>query len=85
MSAEIAGTVKHVQAGIKIGDKFLAMTRWAQNSAGTGTPILEGTRNLKYLEEKWAWHLLKDMQGIGCTIQVVKIMVSKSTTDMTDF
>eukprot|EP00957_Ditylum_brightwellii_P109584 8358025-Ditylum_brightwellii.AAC.1 len=46
------------------------MVRWAQLSAGTGTPSLEETRHLKYLEGKWLTTLLTDMQHIDYKIQL---------------
>eukprot|EP00957_Ditylum_brightwellii_P208251 15356485-Ditylum_brightwellii.AAC.1 len=58
MSAKINGTVKHVRAKTKTGDKFIAMTRQAQLSARTDTPIFEETRPIKYLEDKWMPRLL---------------------------
>eukprot|EP00957_Ditylum_brightwellii_P029335 2217730-Ditylum_brightwellii.AAC.1 len=52
MSAKLCGTMKHIQAGTKTGNKCLSMVRWAQVSAGTGVPILEETGHLHYLEGK---------------------------------
>eukprot|EP00957_Ditylum_brightwellii_P143702 10948327-Ditylum_brightwellii.AAC.1 len=40
------------------------MTWWAQVSAGTGTPILEETWALPYLEGTWLRRLLEDTQEI---------------------
>eukprot|EP00957_Ditylum_brightwellii_P020765 1565621-Ditylum_brightwellii.AAC.1 len=68
--AKICNAIQHVRAGTKTGQKFLIMVRWAQLSASTGTPILEETRHLKYLEGKWHSTLLTDMQHIDCKIQL---------------
>eukprot|EP00957_Ditylum_brightwellii_P048767 3699999-Ditylum_brightwellii.AAC.1 len=64
LGAKICGAMKHNKANTKAGKKFIAMTKWAQLSTGTGTPILEETHHLMYLEGNWLRTLLADIQSI---------------------
>eukprot|EP00957_Ditylum_brightwellii_P163760 12467238-Ditylum_brightwellii.AAC.1 len=68
LSGKICGTIKHVRAWTKTGQKNFVVTRWAQLSTGTSTPILEETRALLYLEGMWLASLLQDMQQIKCKV-----------------
>eukprot|EP00957_Ditylum_brightwellii_P042736 3235827-Ditylum_brightwellii.AAC.1 len=62
MSANICGVVKHVRTGTTTGQKFILMSRWVKLSAGIQVPIFEETRELKHLEGKWLFTLLKGMR-----------------------
>eukprot|EP00957_Ditylum_brightwellii_P104025 7925483-Ditylum_brightwellii.AAC.1 len=75
LSAKICRVVKHVSTNTKTGQKFIASTRWQQLSAGVGTPILEETRSLPYMEGKWLSTLLQEMRQVKCTIHMVNMWV----------
>ena len=71
VAAKINGTIKHVRAGTKVGEKFKMMMRWAQVSAGTGKSIFEESRELVHLEGRWIKQLIKEMQKIRCKITII--------------
>eukprot|EP00957_Ditylum_brightwellii_P094836 7222406-Ditylum_brightwellii.AAC.1 len=50
LSCKVLSIIKHVGAVTKVGRKFLIMIRWAQISAGIGTPILEMHTLLPHLK-----------------------------------
>eukprot|EP00957_Ditylum_brightwellii_P067205 5100648-Ditylum_brightwellii.AAC.1 len=53
LGCKVLSIIKHVRAETKVAKKFLIMIRWAQISAGIGTPILETHILLPDLEGKW--------------------------------